>query len=476
MLNNPLIQRYRASIMGASSLLIYTVLYLIAVVLIILGNVAVVDIKSPGVLRDVASRVFCFLAILQSIFLWGWASYNSAQAIRMEYERKSYDFFRMLPLTANEKAVGVLVGSNLIVLLLALINACLMILFAANQYINIQLQLVIWSGAFALSSASLLSSSSPQKIKSKRKSASSGISVIGVIMLYFMVVGVVSNTDCIATSDLFAKSVPFGPLHIPLFMAFVVVALTVGGWSYIGVLRRFTVEDMPLFTRKGSVVFMANIMGILMMFVYPHINKDNYSLVLGIVMVVGLVLAVLTLAGALNLAVHYMEIVRRSGDTAVTAIRRRLKHISNFHTALWLFGIQCFAIAIVVMPYSDAGIVKQLPPILGMVVTYIFIVLIAEIYSLYAGTNRLVGLIISFAMILYVVLPLILAALLNYGDLAFVSGVNYMIGNLTGDCDIELIAVPSMILLVFNGLLFAYMYWLIRKQAETLAAFAATIT
>ena len=41
--------------------------------------------------------------ILQALLLWIWGAYNSGSAITNEIRGNSYDFFRMLPLSAGKK-------------------------------------------------------------------------------------------------------------------------------------------------------------------------------------------------------------------------------------------------------------------------------------------------------------------------------------------------------------------------------------
>lgn len=473
MFKNPLIQRYRASHFGTNSIIIYVCVYVAVVFLVTLGCIGSVDLNAAGALSKISNPIFFFLAGAQLLMLWVWGSYNSIQAIRMEYERKSYDFFRMLPLTANEKAMGIIVGRNLPVLLLVSINVVLMLLTSRNQVIHMQIQCVIWSGAAALNSITLLSSCSPHKNTATRKTNSAVAVIAGLIFIQWIVGMTFAISTAFRNGNPLSAMIPFATFKIPLFAAVTLVMLTVAAWSYKGILRKFTVEDMPLFTRKGAILFSANALVLFLMFIYQHIDADNYRNFLAAVVIAGMVLIILTLAGSLNLAIHYMETVRRSGDSTFKDIRHRLTRISNLWTATWLFGLLVAAIAFVTAPYMKDNLDEIWPILLGMFLMYVFAVFLLELYSLYGGNSRHASLLIGFCAILYFVLPLIISALLDMDSIAVLSGGNYMFANLVDSYASETGITINVIIL--NLALLCGMYALIRKQAGKLAALAATI-
>ena len=85
---------------------------------------------------DLFKSLYYQFLVLQIIVLWIWGSFNSGSAIRDEVFDKTYDFFRMLPLSARLKAAGIMVGKNLIVILLGVCNFVLLVVFGIAGNLN----------------------------------------------------------------------------------------------------------------------------------------------------------------------------------------------------------------------------------------------------------------------------------------------------------------------------------------------------
>src|SRR5512146_2960051 len=97
-LSNPLIRRYRFSLLRPSNLWIYLVIYASVIMLLLFINGLAVSATGEVVLSDKLYRaLYAQFLMIQAIILWGWATFNSASALRDEHLNKTYDFFRLLP-------------------------------------------------------------------------------------------------------------------------------------------------------------------------------------------------------------------------------------------------------------------------------------------------------------------------------------------------------------------------------------------
>jgi hypothetical protein len=125
----------------------------------------------------------------QIIVLWFCGAFSSASAIKEEITGKTYDFFRMLPLTAHQKAIGILFGKNLIVLLLGAISCAFLIFFGSmgglSANLQIQTFLVLFSITILVNSTALLSSINPSQ-KSKKANVFT-IVLLGFIFAPFII-------------------------------------------------------------------------------------------------------------------------------------------------------------------------------------------------------------------------------------------------------------------------------------------------
>ena len=128
--NNPLIRRYRYSLMRPRQLWIHLTIHVSIIILLLYINYIAYEYQGiyENTTKLFLSICYQFL-ILQLIILWIWGAINSGSAITKEITGNSYDFFRMLPISAGKKTIGILVGKNLIIMLLAIIDFILIIVF-----------------------------------------------------------------------------------------------------------------------------------------------------------------------------------------------------------------------------------------------------------------------------------------------------------------------------------------------------------
>ena len=279
MVSNPLIQRYRYSTLRPKQFWIYVTIYISISLLIVLINYS--GYKYQTFFKDITefykSLYYQFLTF-QVIILFIWSAYNSSSVIKEEILNKSFDFFRMLPLPAHKKALGILIGKNLVVLLFAAINLVLLIYFGLAGEININLQaqilLILISTTIFANLISLLLSINPAK-----KSKSSGIVLI-LLAVFFLVPMMINAIAALSSVDeLEHYTVYLFKIKIPILLLISFIALYLSCWIFKGILRRFTYEQKPLFTRKGALLFSLGYIFILVGLYYTYIPKEGPELI-----------------------------------------------------------------------------------------------------------------------------------------------------------------------------------------------------
>ena len=161
MMNNPLIERYRYSQLRPRQLWVFLAVYLVVIGLILLINASIY--KYQDAFHDWTEffrALYYQFLILQVVILWIWSGYNTGTAIKEELLQKSYDFFRMLPMSAKDKVVGIIVGKNLVPLLLAMVNVVFLFVFGVigdvNAILREQFLLVLISIGLAVNMAALM--------------------------------------------------------------------------------------------------------------------------------------------------------------------------------------------------------------------------------------------------------------------------------------------------------------------------------
>jgi len=279
--NNPLIRRYRYSLMRPRQLWIHLTIHVSIIILLLYINYIAYEYQ--GIYEN-TSKLFlsiCYqFLILQLIILWIWGAINSGSAITKEITGNSYDFLRMLPLSAGKKAVGILVGKNLIIMLLAVIDFILIIIFGklgheSNTWLAQSLFFLI-SVALLINSVALLSS-----IKFTVKKRKSNIATL--IIIFFFLGPFIIRLLISALNFRMFKSVKgsFFGIGLPAMILISLVAIYFSCWSIIGILRKFNKEDEPLFNRTGAYLFMIGYEFVLCGILYTRLNKGaqviNYS-------------------------------------------------------------------------------------------------------------------------------------------------------------------------------------------------------
>ncbi len=473
MVNNPLIQRYRYSTLRPKQFWIYVTIYISIILLIVFINYS--GYKYQAFFKDITefyeSLYYQFLTF-QAIILFIWSAYNSSSAIKEEILNKSFDFFRMLPLPAYKKALGILIGKNLVVLLFGTINLVLLIYFGLAGKININLQgqilLILISITILANSTSLLSSINPAK-----KSKSSGIILI-LLAVFFLIPMVINAVVALSSiNELEQYSVYFFKIKIPILLLISLIALYLSYWVFKGILRRFTHEEEPLFTRKGALLFLLGHIFIVVGLYYIYIPKKEPELIYSYWLITLIPILLIPLGSLRNLDkyIEYSRFIQSQPRSRKTGLIPIVMY-SNLALAIALFAIWT-ASSIGTTYFAEYAAMKlgsNLYNIFILLTCYLFLVLLLELYVVYKPASNKIGLLLGFVAALYVILPFILSALFDSEIIYLYSPVGFFSSLLEGSdlvFDIRIsIWLMNALFCVFPALLIwkRYNYILTQRQ------------
>lgn len=259
---NPLIQRYRFSLLRPKQVGIYGFLYAAIVALIILLNYTVFTTFKPLIPAlekmpfNVYQVVYYQFLGLQVVILWFWASYNSGSAVTVEILRKSYIFFKLLPISALQKAFGVLLGSNLLAYALGILNFIPLLVLAVLGQMNAVLVGYSWITVLAvacfLNTLTLLLSINPDAKKHRRL----GTLILVVLAVWGLMfaMGMLFSTNR-SVQEIQLLRVKFFQWELPGFPVFSALLLYFTAWMLWGIVRKFRDDRAPLFSTIGSLGF-----------------------------------------------------------------------------------------------------------------------------------------------------------------------------------------------------------------------------
>jgi hypothetical protein len=400
--------------MRPRQLWIYITIYIAVIALIVFVNYTAYQYQEwfGNQTRFFKGLYYQFL-VLQVIVLCILAMINSSSAIKDEVTGKSYDFFRMLPISAGKKATGILVGKNLVVLLLAGVNFLLLIILGMlGRMDGILLGryfLAIISVAVLTNSVALLSSINPAKARKKNH-------IVLFIVLGFIFAPFVISTIGIAVRriNIFENvTEKFYTIEFPILILISLVALYFSCWAIKGILRRFTREDEPLFTRMGAYIFMLGFEFVLFGLFYEHLNEGaqraNY-----LYWLISLLTVLLVPIWSLRSFDRYLEhsgLIQSKSAGNKNLVSAFLRY-SNLLPVLVLFAIWT-AGAIVTALMTGQGLLYNLYYIVILFSFYLFLMLLLELYVVYKPVSDKIGLLLSFITIVSVFLPLILSGILD---------------------------------------------------------------
>jgi len=400
--------------MRPRQLWIYITIYIAVIALIVFINYTAYQYQEwfGNQIRFFKGLYYQFL-ILQVIVLCILGMLNSSSAIKDEVTGKSYDFFRMLPISAGKKAAGILIGKNHVVLLLGGVNFLLLIILGMLGRMNGVLLgryfLAVISVAVLTNSVALLSSINPAKARKRNN-------IVLFIVLGFIFAPFVISSIGIAIRriNIFENvTEKFYTIELPVLILISLVALYFSCWAIKGILRRFTREDEPLFTRMGAYIFMVGFELVLFGLFYEYLKdgaqKTNY-----LYWLISLLTVLLIPIWSLRSFDRYLEhsgLIQSKSAGNKNLVSAFLRY-SNLLPVLVLFAIWT-AGTIVTALMTGQGLLYNLYYIVILFSFYLFLMLLLELYVVYKPVSDKIGLLLSFITIVYLFLPLILSVILD---------------------------------------------------------------
>ena len=430
-LNNPLIRRYRYSLLRPRQLWVYVTIYATLIGLLLFLNYAAYKHPDvPYVPVDFYGSVCYQLVILQVLLLCVLGAYNSGSVIRDEVAGKSYDFFRMLPVSAAKKAVGILVGKNLVVLLFAAINFLLLFVFSRLGKVN---ALVLQRTVFALVSFAILANSvallaSINPTSHRRKGGVATLIVLSIFVVPFLIRALAAAWRLSEIGDMTAT---FYTAELPAVILAGLVALYFSAWCIIGILRKFTREDEPLFSRAGAYLFMAGYEAVLLGLFYAHLMAAsvvaswmNYCYwVLSLLPVLAVPVA------SLRSFEKYLEHCGLLGARLLhdKGLMPRMFLYSNPSLGFGLFAVWAgCSMGTTLLAGLEPW--RHLYLIFIVFSFYLFLILLLELYVVSTTVSNKIGLLLGFVALLDVTLPMILDWVLDRQTLYLYSPVGFLFG------------------------------------------------
>lgn len=458
--DNPLIERYRFSSLRPKQCWIYGFIFTTVVLIMVMINLA--NHVERGVVVSVAdlctSLYYQFFALL-TVVLCVLSSSSSAGAIREEFAERSYDFFRMLPLSAHYKAVGILLGRNLLILIMAGVLAVLATFTGVSAGLSpgliLQMLLCVLALAFFFNCLSLFSAISPNRKVGAQSSQIVGVVAIVLLILPFMIGGMMTLSR---VSDLEVLMVPFFATKVPLLLIIAAIAIYLSVWLYLGICRKFDKEGEPVMTKPGALIFQAGAMIILLGLLGPHMGGEESFAAVSAYWAASLVITVFLPPGYSLGRQRYMEMRSLNADMPLT--RFLLTH-SNLSVATLLYGM--WAITAI----ATAWIAPETFDSFGIhvIILFSFYLIFCALMEITATTDPINGrlkTLLTFLGLLHAFLPLLMAATLGSGEFLAFSILGYF--GMMIDNDVIREAPVIYVALAVNICLLALL-WLFIKQA-----------
>jgi hypothetical protein len=350
---------------------------------------------------------YIFLAF-EVFILWAWAANNSGSAIRDEVANKSYDFFRMLPLTAAQKTIGILIGKNLVALLIAIINCPFLLFFGIKGNVNLNLQsqliLVLLSTMVLANSFALLASI----VKPERKHKKIGLVTSIIMVLWLLPImghGMVSLFKAKALEKVTEK---FFQADIPVLILITLVASYLSCWIVKGIMRKFDKEHQPLFSIKGAFIFLLGCEFIIIGLFYAHLLENSEVIKLfWLASFIPLVLIPLGLLRSFDDYLEYAGLMKENINSAnnISSVLRR----SNLLPGLGLFALWVL-IAIWITIFDDGLFRHSFSYIAVLFSFFALYILLLEISAVFYPKYPNIKLLVITILVIYMVFPLIYSA------------------------------------------------------------------
>lgn len=419
MIRNPLIRRFQCSQLRPRQAWIYLTIYFVITAIIVISNVGYYRLPDSKMTLDMLyQNLYVQFLVIQVLIMWVWMPCNTWSAISAEILRKTYDFFQMLPLSAQQKTLGLAIGRNLVPLLLAAINIVLLCVsgYPAGKSLNLQAQslLILVSVAVLLNLGALVLSG-----RSTRSGQRSSHILVFILLGFFIaphLLGLCFGAQ--QQANLEYRMASFFALQIPILVLVSLISLYFGMWAFLGMLRQFNCEGETLFSPAGACLFVEGFAVLVMGLFWPltmHINIGE-QWHQGSFWVVSFIPLLFVPLGA---AKGYNDYLERLGLVAAGPGRSRwylMGRISNVTLTLALFAIWAgFAFSHGLLVGFSLAVTLHI--IAVHFSFYLLLVLVFELYTVYQPVNNKIQFLVGFLILLDLFLPLLLGAVFESSKL-----------------------------------------------------------
>jgi len=220
--------------------------------------------------------------------------------------------------------------------------------------------------------------------------------------------------------------VEFYNINIPVLLLITSIFIYLSIWNVFGLVRKFTFETEPLFSRKGALLYLLGYEFIAIGIVLPHLRESMVYLYL--FWRASLIPVVFIPLGSIKSFDHYLECcgLRRAGSRAGKSMTSALFLNSNLALAVGLFFIWGIISAFLAM-ISKAEPSLYVFYLVIIFSFYLFLLLLLEIYVVYSPIYNKISIFLIFLTILYLILPLLLSFTLRISSLRFYSPFGFFV-------------------------------------------------
>ncbi len=407
-------QRYAIGTFRPKQLGIYITIYVVSLFLLILVNEN----------SRTSEPLFYQFSIFQMILLWFVSARNTASAIHGEVQNNAYDFFRMLPLTPSQKAIGILLGKNALLLIFVLINMIFWLGFGVSSKISVTLIAYMFLG---LVSVSILVNNIALLVSIQRRKKTRSAGALLLIVIFFIASWVIGGVEYLFSRDDPAKTIiGFYDFDLPVFLFVSILALYFSIWAYAGSLRKIAKENVSIFNKGWACVFILGCEVIILGVFWPYIDsrypKDVYFGFWLATMVPVLIVPFMSVTTFSKYYEYYSFIEKTTGKHPGKFQLFMNSNISLFvgMFLIWMLFVLGFSVKF------DLQLNYLIRLVIVVFAIYMFICFLLEIYNVFVVDSEKIGFLLVFIGVLYFFLPLIFVVVFSWSPISLFSPLGFI--------------------------------------------------
>ena len=399
---------------------VYVGIYISVIAMMLMINYSIYSYQDVfEKITDLYDSLYIQFLVIETFILLLWGAFNCGSAISTERTERTYDFFKMLPLPAYKKMLGILIGRNLVMLLLGAINLVFLIFFGVKGTTSTKLFV---ETLFTLFSAGCLSNTVGllTSLCSRGKSKGARVGAIVLLLIFgvpMLIHGILAISMVNKLEGLYAK---FYGLEVPVLVLIGLILLYFSSWIVIGILRKFNKDEQPLVTRLGSLLFITCYEAILIGLLTPYLLNHTREMISTYWWLSVIPVICLPFGAAFDIQ-NYQEFTASARRKNLSPARFRFNFliISDITHGIAVFGLWAITSYIYYLcpplfrlhpPYS----ITQLSAIiLTFACFYIFLLLLMEFAITYQSAHGKVVLLAGFIGVVYFILPVIIGGIFD---------------------------------------------------------------